>query len=59
MPYGESISRNGLTVWVGLDGERVMCVAATAHEARSRYREIRKSMAARRTRGGSNVEADP
>ena len=30
VPYGESISRNGRSVWVVLDGERLVCIAATA-----------------------------
>lgn len=40
VPHGESITRNGKTVWVGLDGERVICVAATAGEARRKWTEI-------------------
>jgi hypothetical protein len=40
VPYGESISHNGLTVWVALDGERVVCVGATSDEVRSKYREL-------------------
>lgn len=34
VPYGDSISRNGRTVWIALDGDRVVCVAATSKEAR-------------------------
>ena len=34
MPYGDSISRNGQTVWAAYDGERLVCVAASADEAR-------------------------
>lgn len=59
VPYGESISGNGRTVWIALDGERLVCVAATAEEARSKYREIRKSLVARGTGGGSNLEGGP
>jgi hypothetical protein len=40
VPYGESISRNGRTVWSASDGERLVCVAATAEEARRKYREM-------------------
>jgi hypothetical protein len=40
VPYGESISRNGLTVWIAMDGERVVCVAATSAEVRRKYREL-------------------
>jgi hypothetical protein len=39
VPYGDSISRNGRTVWVVLEEERVVCVAATAAEVRRKYRE--------------------
>lgn len=38
VPYGESISPNGETVWVAYDGERLLCVAATAEEARRKGR---------------------
>ena len=37
---GESISRNGRTVWIALDGERIICVAATAAEARRKAYRI-------------------
>lgn len=40
VPYGESISRNGQTVWVALDGERIVCAAPSAEEARRKYRDI-------------------
>jgi hypothetical protein len=44
VPYGESISRNGKHVWVGLDeDERIICVAATADEARRKVKGIRRS----------------
>ena len=42
VPYGESISTNGRTVWVALDGERIVCVAATADEARRKFKEIQR-----------------
>jgi hypothetical protein len=29
---------NGMTVWAGFDGKRVVCVAATADEARQKWR---------------------
>ena len=45
VPYGSSISRNGRTVWAAYDGERLVCVAATAPEARRKYRETRKGTA--------------
>jgi hypothetical protein len=48
VPYGESISRNGRTVWAGYDGERLVCVAATAPEARRKYREWAKHRRERR-----------
>jgi hypothetical protein len=43
VPYGESISRNGRTVWAAYDGETLVVVAATADEARCKYREVRKA----------------
>jgi hypothetical protein len=39
VPYGSSISHNGKTVWAAYDGERLVCVAATAPQARRKYRE--------------------
>jgi hypothetical protein len=40
VPYGESISGNGRTVIAAYHGERLVCVAATAEEARRRYRAL-------------------
>lgn len=37
VPYGDSISRNGRIVWAAYDGETLVCVAATAPEARRKY----------------------
>ena len=42
VPYGESSSRNGRTVAVAYDGERLVYVAATAKEARRKYRSIQR-----------------
>jgi YD repeat-containing protein len=40
VPYGESISNNGRTVWAAYDDSgRLIAVAATAGEARRKYRE--------------------
>ena len=39
VPYGESISRNGRTVWAAYYGDRLVAVAATAEEARRKGRE--------------------
>ncbi|MGB7554471.1 MAG: hypothetical protein WBM04_08855 [Candidatus Korobacteraceae bacterium] len=52
VPYGESISRNGRTVWIAMDGERLVCIAATAVEARRKYRDICRSLIAKGTGGG-------
>jgi hypothetical protein len=41
VPYGESISRNGRTVWVAYDGDRLVCIGATAGEARSKYKLLK------------------
>jgi hypothetical protein len=39
VPYGESISPNGKYVWAAYaDDGALVCVAATAQEARSKYR---------------------
>ena len=40
VPYGESISRNGRTVWAAYIGERLVAVAATAEEARRKCRAV-------------------
>jgi hypothetical protein len=55
VPYGESISRNGRTLWAAYDGETLVVVAATAGESRTKYREAMKAQerqAARDTEGG-------
>lgn len=38
VPYGDSISRNGDTVWTAYDGETLIAVAATADEVRDKYK---------------------
>jgi YD repeat-containing protein len=54
--YGDSISRNGSSVWAAYDGSgRLICVCATAGEARRKYRAIKRIQ----TGGGSNVERLP
>lgn len=42
VPYGDSISRNGVFVWAAYDGERLVAVAATADEARAKYRTYKR-----------------
>jgi hypothetical protein len=39
--HGESISRNGKTVWAAYDGERFVCAGATADEARRKYQAVK------------------
>jgi hypothetical protein len=40
VPYGESISRNGRTVFVAFnDAGQLVCVGATSSEVRRKYRE--------------------
>lgn len=56
VPYGESISRNGRTVWVALEGERVVCVAATSADVRRKFHDIRKSLSTGAGGAGSNLE---
>ena len=43
VPYGDSITHNGRTVWAAYDGETLVVVAASAAEARCKYREVRKA----------------
>lgn len=43
VPYGTDISRNGRTVWIALDGARVVCVAATSEEVRRKCVDILRS----------------
>ena len=53
VPYGDSISRNGSSVWAAYDDNgRLICVCATAGEARRKYRSIKRIQ---QTGGGSNV----
>ena len=40
VPYGPDISRNGRTVWVALDGDRLVAVGSTASEARRKFRKV-------------------
>ena len=43
VPYGDTISRNGRTVWAAYDGTgTLVAVGATAGEARRKYLEARK-----------------
>ena len=39
VPYGPDVSRNGKFVWAAFDNDRLVCIAATAPEARRRYRK--------------------
>jgi len=55
VPYGESISRNGRTVWVALEGERVVCVAASSAEVRRKFYDIRKSLSRAEGGGEPNI----
>jgi hypothetical protein len=47
VPYGESISRNGRTVWAAFHAGEFVCCGATHDEARDQYRDwsIRQSAA--------------
>lgn len=40
VPFGEDICQRGNSVWAAYDGERLVCVAPTAKEARLRYQRI-------------------
>lgn len=55
VPYGDCISRNGRTAWAGYDGDgTLVCVAATADEARRKYLDVM----ARRGRERSEQQAN-
>jgi hypothetical protein len=57
VPYGDSISRNGSSVWAAFnDDGKLICVAATAGEARRKYRSINDI---EHTGGRSNVADNP
>lgn len=41
VPFGSDICRNGQgTVWVAMEGDRVVAVGATSAEVRVKYREV-------------------
>jgi hypothetical protein len=40
VPYGDAICTRGHSVWAVYDGDRLVCVAATANEAREKYRRL-------------------
>jgi hypothetical protein len=42
VPYGDAICTRGHHVWAAYDADRLVCVGATAKEARSKYRRIRR-----------------
>lgn len=48
VPFGESISRNGRTVFAAYDGERLVAVGATTEEARRKYRDAYYAEGAKR-----------
>ena len=39
VPYGPDIATHGNHVWAAYDDDRLVCVAATAPEARRKYRK--------------------
>jgi len=43
VPYGTSISLNGRHVWGAFDDDVLVCVAATADEARRKYRFYKRA----------------
>jgi hypothetical protein len=53
--FSADVVGNGRTVWAGFDGERVICVAATADEARRKWRLLmaRKREGEERGRSGN------
>jgi len=57
VPYGDSISRNGRTVWAGFDGERVVCAAATADECRVKWIAWKREQDRQAAYGGRGADA--
>jgi hypothetical protein len=48
VPFGESISRNGRTVWAAYHNDMLIAVGATHDEARGRYRDFAVAHTAKR-----------
>lgn len=42
VPFAVNISQNGRTVWAAMEGERIVCIAATAPERRRKYARIKR-----------------
>jgi hypothetical protein len=40
VPFGDSISRNGRTVWAAYRADELIAIGATAPEARANYRSV-------------------
>lgn len=53
VPFGDSISCNGRTVWVSYDGDTLLAVAATADEARRKFRDEWMRRERERAHGGA------
>lgn len=51
VPFGESISRNGRTVWAAYHNDRLIAVGATHDEARAKYRTWSIAESAKRAEG--------
>lgn len=61
VPFGEDICRRGTSVWAGFDGDKVICVEATAVEARRKWRDymVKKRMVMQEQKGlTENVEGN-
>jgi hypothetical protein len=42
VPFGESISNNGRTVWAAYEGDELIAVAPTSAEVRAKFSEVRR-----------------
>src|SRR5580700_7867033 len=58
VPYGDSISRNGRTVWAAYGGDRLVCVAASADEARRKCIDIFRAEEAKRHADRARAEGE-
>src|ERR1700722_13753380 len=58
VPYGDSISRNGRTVHAAYDGERLVCLGASADEARRKCIGILRAEEAKRHTAMERAEGE-
>jgi hypothetical protein len=56
VPYGDSVSHNGRTCWIAVDGDRILCVRATAEQARRAGADILAAEVSARYRQRQAIE---